>query len=86
MKLRTRSDLALMRTSWVFDMNFISTWQHFMQRGDLKKLEDRMRKTLSVERALQTVQEFIQTKLISAPVCADGLTRDFLNKVMLSAK
>ena len=86
MKLRTRSDLALMRTSWVFDMNFIPTWRHFMQRGYLKKLEDRMRKTLAVERALQTVQEFIQTKLLDASVCADGMTRDFWSQVMLTGK
>ena len=67
-RVRTRSDLTLMRTSWVFDMNFTPTWKRFLQRGYLKALERRVPQTSGVVCAFQTVHEFIQFQLASHDV------------------
>lgn len=62
-KIRTLSDFKLLQLSWIFDLNFIPSFQFLVERDYINRIISHLPQTEDIHKVSLFLKEFVQQKL-----------------------
>jgi len=69
--MKTYNDLKLSLLSWVFDINFLPTYQYIQQHGYIDRVVDSLPDTIDIRKVQKHVNKYIKRKLNTSPLLDD---------------
>jgi putative nucleotidyltransferase with HDIG domain len=62
--LRTQNDFKLLQLSWIYDLNYASSFHMVVERDYIRKLSDLLPRTDEIARAVDVVRGYVNGKLL----------------------
>jgi HD superfamily phosphohydrolase YqeK len=61
--VKTLNDFKLMHLTWIYDLNFDTSYKLLLERGYIKKIASRLPRTEEIERAVKYLDEYVKEKV-----------------------